>query len=184
MSGFVFCNDEAASCVFVESVYDSGAEVFSNVCDIAEVVDESVYESAGLVAACGVDDHFDGLVHDDNVLIFVNYVQWDIFGYDFADLFLRKGQLDAISGVEVVACFCWFSVNVYALLFYELLDSASGKLIEAALEVFVEPSVFEVVSDVEFQQLAGLEFNPGLLVFAAAHIFITVFGAFWFLGHR
>ena len=83
--GFFFlAYDHEAGGVFVYAVHEAYAgEVFEVHMLLLQVVAEAVHQCAGIVAAAGVHYHAGGLVHNEEVVVFVGYVEGYVFGYYF-----------------------------------------------------------------------------------------------------
>ena len=127
-----FGYDHYAGGVFVEAMDDAGTHVTVYSGQFVEIIHEAVYKGSVGVAPCGVDDYISLLVYCDEFIVFVNYVDRDVFWYDLAYLSWREYQVDLIAGIELAASFGGTAVDIYALLLDELLQSASAELVESA----------------------------------------------------
>jgi hypothetical protein len=113
------------------------------------VVKQGVYERAAIALVFGgpgpgVDHHAGGLVDDSEVGVFVEDVEWDIFG-DGSQwrARCRRHDGDAFATAKFQGCSSRFVVNKYLLLGDELLDARAAyiqtehqELIEALAGVF------------------------------------------------
>lgn len=91
-----FCGDQTAGGVAVEAMHDTGPLWIDGVLGAAKfgelacaVMQQCVDQSAGRIAGAGVDDEAAGFVDDDQVFVFVENVEGDIF---------RGGQLGSRAG--------------------------------------------------------------------------------------
>ena len=75
----VFCHDDAATGLLVETVNDTGAMLFRAAGEDAAMVQECIDESSLLMTGSDVDDHAGWFVDDDEVFILVQDFQRDIF---------------------------------------------------------------------------------------------------------
>ena len=96
--GVGFGDDKQARSVFVDAVDDAGALFATDAREVsAEVVEEGVNQSAGVGARGRVNDHAGGFVHDEEVFIFVNDVEWDRFGQGFDVDGIGDGDLEDVA---------------------------------------------------------------------------------------
>src|SRR5512133_758909 len=104
---FVFCNDQNSGCVFIYPVNESGpAFTCAEQRQIPEMPHEGINECTGIVSVTGMDYHSRFFVYNNYIVVFIYYIQRDIFWYklDFP-WGSRKYHLDNIPGLDFIIRF-------------------------------------------------------------------------------
>jgi len=78
------------------------------------------------ITAGGVDNHIGLLVEDDDVVVFINDVQRDIFGQNLFGWQWRQGKFNFIAGREFKAFIYYFAVDLNGAGGDLLLEQASA----------------------------------------------------------
>ena len=109
----VFGDDEQAGRVFVQTMYDAGAHRAADPRQAARAMrQQGIHQSSRLRAGCGMDHQPFGLVDDNQIVVFVDDVERDIF---CLGLFERpcRGKIhdDFIAGPQAITCFTGFFVD-------------------------------------------------------------------------
>src|SRR6266404_2115794 len=80
----VFCDDDEAGGLFIKTVHDSGAQSIrlrTATRKILSPTQERVYQRAAGIPCAGMHAHAGGFVDDEQVVVFVEDVQWNGFGF-------------------------------------------------------------------------------------------------------
>src|SRR5579885_58542 len=104
-----------------------------------EVKRERVGERARMNPGGGVDDHAGGLVDDDDLRVFVNDVERDVFGREFGGG--RRGDfldLDALARAELVRGLRGATADEYVAFFNRALEQRAAHALDARGEEGVE----------------------------------------------
>ncbi len=136
-----FGYDEQPGGVFVDAVYESYAGVVGVIVRVvAQVPSQGVDQRALPVSMPGVHDHSGWFVDDQHVPVFENDMEWDFFRYDFV-LAGRAVHEDADEVLRLypVVAFHGLPVHVDAASFCGVLYAVAGDMLEAVVEVFVNP---------------------------------------------
>ena len=106
---------------------------------ILEVPSESIDQGAVEVAVARVHDHAGGLVDDHQAGVFIDDVQRDVLGDDFA---LIAGTIhhhaDDVTGVHAVVALDRTAVHSNALCLSGILDAVAAGALDALYEVLVD----------------------------------------------
>ena len=165
--GFVgFGDEDKAGGVAVEAVDDAGAPGVGadgkGGMGLFGVVEQGVDERPGPVAAGGVDDQAGLFVEGEELFVFVNDVEGDVFRERFGRDHFGEGDVHGVSGAEEGGRLGGAAVDQDAAGFDKFLQHGTGGVGEAVAEVEVD-ALLEVVLDVEGEVLDG-----GLHVFEFA----------------
>lgn len=106
------------------------------------------------VTAGGVDNHIGLLVEDNDVVVFINYVQRDIFGQNLFGRQRRQGKFNFIAGTEFKAFIYCFAVDLNGAGGDLLLEQAPAEIAESSVQVFVNPALLDGISDLKRQRPA------------------------------
>ena len=111
------------------------------------------------VSARRVHDHSGLLVENDQLFVFIYYIQRYIFGQNIFAGRLGRGKVDYVARAELQALFGDFSVNLDGSLLDCILDETPAQIAEPAVEVFIEPAFSDRVANVKlFDHIGGLGF--------------------------
>ena len=115
-----------------------------------------------------MDDHAGGLVDDDNLFVFVDDVERDVFGREVE----RRGRcefyLDAVARADFVRWLGGAAVDERVAVFDEPLDGRAARALDARGEHRVEPRARFLFGDLEGERL-DLRFGRGFVAVRVAH---------------
>ena len=84
VSKIILCNDQKPACVLVDPMDDAGT---LNTADPRKltftVMKERIYQSSVKVSSRRVNDHANGLINDDYILVLINHVKRNILSLRF-----------------------------------------------------------------------------------------------------
>ena len=106
------------------------------------------------VTTGGVDNHIGLLVEDNNIIVFINYVQRDIFGQNLFGRQRRQGKFDFVAGTELKAFIYCFAVDLNGAGCDLLLEQTPAEIAEPSVQVFVNPALLDGISDLKCQRPA------------------------------
>lgn len=152
-----FGDDHDAGGVAVEAVDDAGpGGVVAGGFDGAAMVHDGVDEGAGIVARRGMDDEAGGFVDDEDVGVFEEDVEGDVFGRGGGFGRGRQGEADGVAGEYASAgALAGDAVDERAVLLDDFLDiGAGGVLYHLGQERIEAKAVVEVVDD-GFEGIGG-----------------------------
>ena len=119
MRRVVFSHEQHARSVFIQTMHYSGARISSRRRQIAESVQQCVYERTSFIARAGVNAHSLPLVYHGNVIVLVYHVYGNVLGFGvFDSLFFRYGN--HIADSEISSAFIGSAVHGYAARIVEL----------------------------------------------------------------
>ncbi len=101
----VFGDEDDAGGFFVEAMDDAGAEDVAALGERLAAAEERVDERAFVIAGAGVDDHAGGLVDGDDVVVFVEDVERDGFGFGADGRARLGGDGDVFAAAQAVGGF-------------------------------------------------------------------------------
>ncbi len=79
MGGVVFGDEQDAGGVAVEAVHNAGAQITCRAREGAEAVEQGVHQGSRVHAGARVDDHAGGFIDGDDIFIFVEDGERDLF---------------------------------------------------------------------------------------------------------
>lgn len=89
MSAVIFCDDEEAAGIAIDTVNDSGAQDAINTGEgVTAMGEEGVHEGTVGVTWGGMDDHTGWFIHDEEVSIFEDDIERDFLGEDLKWLWI------------------------------------------------------------------------------------------------
>ena len=84
VGALVFGYDQNAGCILVDAVDQSGPHVAAlEKRQVLQMIGQGVDQRPRIVAVAGMDDHAGGLVDDNQVVVFIQNVERNVFGNDF-----------------------------------------------------------------------------------------------------
>ena len=111
------------------------------------------------ISTCRVYNHSRRLVENYQLLVFVNYIQRDIFRQNIFAGWLRRDKVNYIARMKLLALFSDFSINLDDSLLDCILDETPAQIAESAVEVFIEPAFSDQVANVKlFARIGGFGF--------------------------
>ncbi len=135
----VLGDDHDTGGIAVEAMDDSGAELAEPAGELFGIVREGVDQGAVLVAPGGMDDQVGRLIEDDQIVIFVDHVEGDVFGLDLLLLGLGEHELDHVAVAELEAGFDGLTVDLDGSGLDGILDEMPAEVAETAVQVLVDP---------------------------------------------
>src|SRR5256885_12153685 len=103
VSEIVFGDDYRAARVFVQPMNDAGPQRVTALRERLAAAEKRVDERAARVPCSGVDRHASGLVNNDEVVVFVEDVERDGFGFSFERCAWLRLNGDALAATELLA---------------------------------------------------------------------------------
>ncbi len=94
--------DDQTGRLFIEAVDETGAH-HAAAAVFVQVMGQGVEQCAVFVAVGGVDEHVGGLVDDDEVLVFENNIERDVFGPHGVGAGEVEPDLDMVVGTDAVS---------------------------------------------------------------------------------
>ena len=152
MGEVVFGDEDDAGGFLVEAMDDAGAEDVATLRERLAAAEERVDERAFVVAGAGVDDHAGGFVDGEDVVVFVEGVERDGFGFGLDRRARLGGDGDAFAAAESVGDFGRFAVDEDVGGVDEFLDAGAGEVGAVGSDDAVEALIgvvgrgYEVVS--------------------------------------
>ncbi len=142
----VFGADDAARSIFIESVDDAWSLDSADAGELSlAVVEEGVDEGARAVSGSGVDDEPGGFVDDDDVFVFMEDIEWDIFWLGVVWLGLWDFNGDDVALIDGGFGFGDLAVDEDVTRFEQGLDAGAGELWDLGAEENVEAFFFSFV---------------------------------------
>ena len=151
VGGFGFCADHNACRVAVEAVDDTGSQFAAAFGQVVAMEDKAIDERAVEVAAGRMDDEVGLLVYYDDVVVFIDDIERNIFGFDLFCGQWRENEIYYITLFEAATRLDYLVVDLDSLFLDYPLDHGSAILAKTPLEVFVDTSLLYAVADVEAQ---------------------------------
>ena len=111
VGGVVFGDEDDAGGFLVEAMNDAGAKGVAGLRERLAAAEEGVDERAGGVAGAGVDGHAGGLVDGDDVVVFVENVERNGFGFGAERRARLRIDGDFFAAVEAVRAFGGLAVD-------------------------------------------------------------------------
>lgn len=96
----VLRRDEASGSILIQPVNNAGAERMTAGREFPAVGQQCVDESMRRIADCGMDDETRGLVHDNQLTVFVKDFERDVLGFESGLLWRRKNRLDDVARLD------------------------------------------------------------------------------------
>jgi hypothetical protein len=132
-------------------VHDARSELSSDIRQpprFAEIVKKGIDDRVGVMARGGVNGNARLLVDDEEVVVFVKYIDVDFDRLEERFLRWRDGDLDAVARFELVMGFSLLSVYEYQPLFTEIpLYMRAGNVVQTLDYKYIEPSATIVVGN-------------------------------------
>ncbi len=139
VGGVIFGDDEAAAGIAVEAVDDAWAGDAADAAELAgAVVEEGVDEGMLVVADARVDDESGGFVEDEEVVVFEEDMEGDIFGLGAGRFGLGPRDGNGLAGAGGVGGFDGGAVDADIAVADEALEGAAGDGGEGVVEVGIE----------------------------------------------
>jgi hypothetical protein len=105
VGGVIFGDEDYAGSVFVEAMNDAGAERVATLRERLTAAEQRVDESAAKISGSGVDDHSGGFVDGDDVIVFVEDVERDGFGFGEDGRALGSVDGDEFAAMKAMCAF-------------------------------------------------------------------------------
>ena len=124
---------------------DTGADIIRTGGQILKMIHQAVNQCAAFVTACRMDNHIRLFIQDEDVVVFIEQVDRDIFRDEFPDFPRRQNQVNLVSGLEFMAGLGGATVDIDPLLLDKLLQASSAKTAKPAAKVRVVFQIDDVI---------------------------------------
>ena len=154
MRGVVCGAHDGARGVLVEAMHNARSRILLaklrqfTAGDVLEAPGERVDQRARLVAARGMHDQARGLVDDDDRVVFVDHIEWDVLGLDRARWRRRKVGDNAVAFAELGRALGHAAVDGDRLFVDEPLNLRAREERHAVDEISIE-SLLEILQQFE-----------------------------------
>ncbi len=156
---FGFGDDHEPGSILVQAVNNAGSRFSATTRQLLKVKRQGIGQRARSDSRGRMNDHRCRLIYDDQVVVFVNNVEGNIFGLEFRRR--KRGELcvDLIVGPELVRRFRGAAVDQHVLLFDQTLEPRAAPAFELFREKNVEALSGCVFRDREVKRGLFVEFG-------------------------
>ncbi len=129
MGKIIFCNNEQAGGVFIDTVDNAGPTLTADTGErVTAVIKQCVYKSTVRMSGGRMHDHAALLVYYNKVSVLINDIKRDVLCYKGNILQLREEHENLITGIAAIIFFKRLSVQAYKPLIKKFLNLASAEL--------------------------------------------------------
>jgi hypothetical protein len=110
-----FCHDDHAAGVPIQAMHNARTRGPAQRAQVIEVVGQGARQRARPVPFSGVNHHARGFVDRDQMCVFVDHVQWDVFRLRALTRELRRQDDDTLAGSKPIRDFGALAVDRHAV---------------------------------------------------------------------
>ena len=125
----IFADDQGTGRVAVDAVYDPRTKYTVDAGKGAlTVIKHSIDQCAGVMTGGRMHYHSLWLVHDEQIVILIEDVEWNVFRFGGKFFRFWHRQKDPVSGRKLCADFCRGAVYEHGSVFDQPLEAGSGEI--------------------------------------------------------